>query len=80
MINTEPSLKGAMEALANIQRMITDEMIQDIENSSHVASMLEIRMYVDMIHEWLECSDDIEAKKAEDVIAEIYDGWRYYGD
>jgi len=80
MFKVTPNLDDALASMARVHNLIDKEMVDNIEDSTSVANLLETRMYIQMIQEWLQCSEEIEAKDAEGVIAEIHDGWVWYGD
>ena len=80
MISVNPNLEDALASMSKVHDLIDKELVDNLGDSSVVAGLLETRMYIHMFQEWLQCSDEIEAKNAGEVISEIHDGWRWYGD
>lgn len=80
MIKVTPNLEDALASMARVHDLIDKELVDNIEDTTTVVNLLETRMYIQMIQEWMQCSDEIEAKNAGEVFEEIHDGWRWYGD
>lgn len=75
MIKVTPDVASALGSLTRVQSLITKEIQDNLEDSTVIAEMLEARMYIEMLHEWVHCSEELESKNAGDVFQEIHDGW-----